>query len=94
MIRKVERRDFAVVTRSGNADLCLTVCRKWGGAKIARARDGGGTMGADGGWSCGGSRCGGCPGCDFCSSGTLVVRMTGSSLLVDEEEECDEMEEE
>ena len=25
--------------------------------------------------------------CDFCSIGTLVVRMTGSSLLVDEEVE-------
>ena len=38
-------------------------------------------------WSCGGSRRGGCPGRDFCSSGTLVVRMTGSSLLVEEEVE-------
>ena len=50
-------------------------------------RDGGGTTGAVGGWSCGSSRCGGCPGRDFCSSGTLVVRMTGSSLLVEEEVE-------
>ena len=50
-----------------------------------RAREGGGTMGVDGGWSGGDSRWGGCPGRDFRSIGTLVVRMTGSSLLVEDE---------
>ena len=36
---------------------------------------------------CGRRRRGGCPGRDFCRMGTLVVRMIGSSLLVDDEVE-------
>ena len=49
--------------------------------------NGGGVSGVACGLGCGSKRSGGCPGRDFCSIGTLVVRMIGSSLLVDDEVE-------
>ena len=49
--------------------------------------NGGGVSGVACGLGVGSKRSGGCPGRDFCSIGTLVVRMIGSSLLVDDEVE-------
>ena len=90
--RKVVRHDFAVATWSGNPDLYLAMCwrrngvvaagRRWGvkeGTSEGRWRDKSGCQR----WRADWRRSGGCPGLDFLRMGTLVVRMTGSSVLVD-----------
>ena len=71
---------------------CACRCVGSGGDRVLLeeecwAGNGGGVSGVACGLVCGSKRSGGCPGRDLCSMGTLVVRMIGSSLLVDDKAE-------
>ena len=64
-------------------EMGLLLLEEGGEWRRDRARAGGGTRAVAIGGGANWRRSGGCPGLDFLRMGTLVVRMTGSSVLVD-----------
>ena len=64
-------------------EMGLLLLEEGGEWRRDRARAGGGTRAVAIGGGANWRRSGGCPGLDFLRMGTLVVRMTGSSALVD-----------